>query len=89
MTSGTFAEWLQPLPLVAILRGVKPEEILDIIENEKPERACKTLVDMANERGGHDNITVITLKVKAVKHQSSGIMGMVSWLMSPLKKLLN
>jgi len=68
---------------------VEPEEILDIIENENPEKACKILVDMANERGGHDNITVITLKVKAVKHQSGGIMGMVSWLMSPFKKLLN
>ncbi|UCH47362.1 MAG: 2-dehydro-3-deoxy-6-phosphogalactonate aldolase [Betaproteobacteria bacterium] len=30
MTAGAFAEWLQPLPLVAILRGVKPEEVLDI-----------------------------------------------------------
>lgn len=68
---------------------VEPEEILDIIENEKPEKACKILVDMANECGGHDNITVITLKVNAIKHQSGGIMGMVSWLMSPLKKLLN
>jgi len=68
---------------------VEPEEILDIIENEKPDKACKILVDMANDRGGHDNITVITLKVKAVKHQSGGIMGVISWLMSPLKKLLN
>jgi len=68
---------------------VEPEEILDIIENEKPEKACRTLVDMANDRGGHDNITVITLKVKAIKHQSGGIMGVISWLMSPLKKLLN
>jgi len=68
---------------------VEPEEILDIIENEKPEKACRTLVDMANDRGGHDNITVITLKVKAIKHQSGGIMGVISWLMSPLKRLLN
>jgi PPM family protein phosphatase len=68
---------------------VEPDEILDIIESEKPEKACKILVDMANNRGGHDNITVITLNVKAIKHQSSGIMGAISWLMSPLKKLLN
>jgi protein phosphatase len=68
---------------------VEPEEILDIIESENPEKACKTLVDMANDRGGHDNITVITLTVKSVKHQSGGIMGAISWLMSPLKKLLN
>ena len=68
---------------------VDPDEILDVIINEKPETACKTLVDLALDRGGHDNITVITLNVKAVKHQSGGIMGAISWLMSPLKKLLN
>ncbi len=68
---------------------VEPDEILDVIVNENTEQACKTLVDMANDRGGHDNITVITLNVKAVKHQSGGILGAISWLMSPLKKLLN
>jgi len=68
---------------------VDPDEILEVIINEKPEKACKTLVDLANNRGGHDNITIITLNVKAVKHQSGGIMGAISWLMSPLKKLLN
>ena len=30
MTAVAFTEWLQPLPLIAILRGVKPDEILDI-----------------------------------------------------------
>lgn len=30
MTSTAFAEWLEPCPLIAILRGVKPEEILDV-----------------------------------------------------------
>ncbi len=68
---------------------VEPDEILDVILNETTEKACKTLVDLANERGGHDNITVITLDVKKIKHQSGGIMGVISWLMSPLKKLLN
>jgi len=68
---------------------VEPDEILDVISNQKPDKACKTLVDLANDRGGHDNITIITLTVKAVKHQSGGIMGAISWLISPLKKLLN
>ena len=30
MTAAKFAEWLEPMPLIAILRGVKPEEILDV-----------------------------------------------------------
>jgi 2-dehydro-3-deoxyphosphogalactonate aldolase len=32
MTSKPFSEWLHPLPLVAILRGVKPDEVIDIAE---------------------------------------------------------
>lgn len=68
---------------------VEPDEILDVILSQKTEKACKTLVDMANDRGGHDNITVITLNIKAVNHQSGGILGAISWLMTPLKKLLN
>lgn len=68
---------------------VEPDEILDIVINEKTDKACKTLVDMANDRGGHDNITVITLTVKTVKQQSGGILDAISWLMSPFKKLLN
>ena len=68
---------------------VEPSEILDIIIDETPEKACKTLVDLANDRGGHDNITIIALDVKAVKQQSGGILGAISWLMSPLKKLFN
>jgi len=45
---------------------VFPEEILDIVNNVRPDKACRSLVDLANNRGGDDNITVITLKVKAV-----------------------
>jgi protein phosphatase len=34
------------------------EELVGILENT-PEEACKTLVDMANARGGKDNITAV------------------------------
>lgn len=43
---------------------VNPEEILDVVKREKTDRACQTLVNMANERGGDDNVTVIVLKAK-------------------------
>ncbi len=43
---------------------VSPEEILEVVNKEKPDKACLTLVDMANERGGEDNITVIVMNIK-------------------------
>lgn len=46
---------------------VPPEEILQVVTTEHPQKACKILVDLANERGGPDNITVIVVKVKGIK----------------------
>ena len=43
---------------------VSPEEILALVRDEKVEKACRSLVNLANERGGDDNVTVIVLKVK-------------------------
>ena len=42
---------------------VTPGEILRIVLSEKPEKACRALVDLANKRGGDDNITVVVLRV--------------------------
>jgi len=44
---------------------VAPEEILDVVSSESTPDACQTLVDMANQRGGDDNITVVVLHVIA------------------------
>jgi protein phosphatase len=49
---------------------VSPEEIRDVVNKERHAKACQTLVDMANARGGHDNITVIVLKIMTAKGQS-------------------
>ena len=38
-------------------------EILDIVTNNTPQDACNILVDLANERGGKDNVTVIVIKI--------------------------
>ncbi|MEA3427841.1 MAG: SpoIIE family protein phosphatase, partial [Thermodesulfobacteriota bacterium] len=46
---------------------VSPEEILAVVNKERPDKACNTLVDLANKYGGDDNITIIILKVKKVK----------------------
>lgn len=40
---------------------VNDEEIKDIVTSENPQDACKKLVDLANKRGGKDNISVIIL----------------------------
>jgi len=43
---------------------VDDDEMLDTIMSKRtPEQACKQLVRMANDRGGHDNITVIVARV--------------------------
>jgi protein phosphatase len=57
---------------------VSPEEILDVVNKERPDKASQLLVDLANERGGDDNVTVIVLKVKKVKHEKGGIIRLVS-----------
>ena len=52
---------------------VSPEEILEIVRNITPQAACQNLVDLANDRGGDDNITVIVLHVKMVKNSQRKI----------------
>lgn len=55
---------------------VSPDEIRDTVNGEDPERACQRLIDMAKERGGEDNITVIVIRVKKVKRNSEhGFLG--------------
>jgi len=41
---------------------VDDHEILDILQKEDQDQAVQSLVNLANARGGHDNITIISLK---------------------------
>jgi protein phosphatase len=45
-----------------------PEEIQQLVDGNGSDAACRRLVDLANRRGGDDNITAIVLKVKMVKN---------------------
>lgn len=46
---------------------VNNDEILTEFEKESLEEAGQRLVDLANERGGHDNITLVAIQVPEVK----------------------
>lgn len=49
-----------------LVNHVKGEEIMGYARNgAPPQQICQTLVDLANQRGGHDNITVIIARVLA------------------------
>ena len=61
-----------------------PEEILELVYNRRSGQACQGLVDLANARGGEDNITAIVLRIKSSGNHTRGFMG---WLKQTLKKL--
>ncbi len=42
---------------------VSPEEIHRAVREKPPEAACRCLVNLANERGGDDNITVVVIAI--------------------------
>jgi protein phosphatase len=46
------------------LAKVSHGEILDVVLAESSEQACRTLVKMANDRGGGDNVTVQVIKIQ-------------------------
>ena len=45
------------------LAGVAKDEISQIVNRESPEESCNTLIKMANDRGGKDNVTVMVIKM--------------------------
>ncbi len=51
---------------------VEPQEIQAMTEAQSPSAAAMALVDMANERGGRDNITALVLSVRALVPYEGG-----------------
>ena len=51
-----------------------PEEILQTAKKRRSDKACRELVDLANARGGEDNITAIILRIKSTANHSGGFM---------------
>jgi len=51
---------------------VTAEEVGQIAADKSPSPAARELVDLANERGGSDNITVVVLAVREIKKRERG-----------------
>lgn len=63
-----------------------PEEILELVDDQRSDQACQKLVDLANTRGGDDNITAIVLRIKSDPNNNRNITG---WLRKIMHKLFN
>lgn len=64
---------------------VAPTEIMSVAGSQPPAQACRALVDLANERGGDDNISAVVLQVTGVRGNSSSAFG--RWLGRIKKRL--
>ncbi len=63
-----------------------PEENLELVNNRRSDKACQGLVDLANARGGEDNITAIVLRIKSAGNHTPGFTGLLKQM---LKKLFS
>lgn len=66
---------------------VSSKEILDMVSSETPTIACRALVDLANARGGDDNISVVVLKIKTDKRRKSGVPRVIASAFCFIKKI--
>ncbi len=65
-------------------------EIRDLVSQHNPETACKKLTNLANQRGGEDNITVIVVRVilsngVVPKRPFNPLSGIAAWVKSLFK----
>ena len=69
---------------------ISREEIRDLVYQNDAQAACKKLTDLANQRGGEDNITVIVVRIQSATGESSKslfkrILGLPAWIASRLR----
>jgi serine/threonine protein phosphatase PrpC len=57
---------------------VATEEILASVTRQPPAEACRELVDLANDRGSSDNISVIVLRIKKNTNGKGRMKGLLS-----------
>lgn len=66
---------------------LSPDEIRDIALMHDPATSCRIYVDVANERGGDDNITVIVLHIKTGISSSKLLRAVIDMFYAAKKKL--
>jgi len=54
---------------------VAPEEISAITSAHSPADSCSALVELANERGGEDNISAVVLRVSGIRRRPGSVFG--------------
>ncbi len=68
-----------------LIRHVSDQEILECLNsNSHPQRACDYLIDLANQRGGEDNITLVLISIG--RAMSSTIKEEAAWPEEATKK---
>ncbi len=65
-----FTQTLKPGDIIVLCSDglsneIEDEEIREIVSNHEAKTAAQELIDLANERGGPDNITAVVIKVEA------------------------
>jgi len=63
---------------------VSPDEILEIVTKHRPETACQSLVDLANIRGGTDNITVIVIGINNTGNNNGRMKDLITRILDNL-----
>ena len=66
---------------------ISKEEIRDLVYQNDSTSACRKLTDLANQRGGEDNITVIVVRVTSANERPTNrlfgrIFGIPAWIVS-------
>lgn len=67
---------------------VSPQEMALVVSQNAPETACRIFIDLANERGGEDNITVIVLRATMLNSKKSPLLLFFSGLLNAVKMAL-
>jgi serine/threonine protein phosphatase PrpC len=64
---------------------VAPREILSLTTAHPPGSACRAMVQLANERGGDDNISAVVLRVAGVRRQHRSVF--IKWVYQVRQRL--